>query len=168
MRGQGTVFNPDGSVRSNGIWGPQGYVSPAVSQAAPFVSHGPLNPPLPSTRSPHLASSSMTYASKEYGTIGKKSDKNPPMKTKRTFMETLGEVFKTFKTAFGFGSETWKQELSTWYSLNLTELTDLVYNCWCLETNDDCTVAQMRRSGRHRVTMYLNRRKSEWFEDYTE
>ena len=106
MRGQGIVFNPDGSVRSNGIWGPQGLVSPAVSHAAPFVPYGPLTPPLPSTRPPQLASSSMTYASKEYGTIEKKSDKKPSTKTKRTFMETLGEVFKTFKTAFGFASET--------------------------------------------------------------
>ena len=85
MRGHGTVYNSEGTVRNTGIWGPQGYVSPAVSQASPFVQ-GPLNPPLPSTRSPQLASSSMTYASQEYGTIERKSDKKPPGKTKRTFV----------------------------------------------------------------------------------
>ena len=85
MRGHGTVFNSEGSVRSSGIWNAQGYVSPAFSQAAPFVQ-GHLKPPLPSTRSPQLASSSMTYASQEYGTIERKSDKKPPGKTKRTFV----------------------------------------------------------------------------------
>ena len=74
MRGHGTVYNSEGTVRNTG------YVSPAVSQASPFVQ-GPLNPPLPSTRSPQLASSSMTY-----GTIERKSDKKPPGKTKRTFV----------------------------------------------------------------------------------
>ena len=56
-----------------------------VSQAAPFVQ-GHLKPPLPSTRSPQLASSSMTYASQEYGTIERNSNKKPPGKTKRTFV----------------------------------------------------------------------------------
>lgn len=109
MRGQGTVFNPDGSVRSNGVWGPQGYVSPVAKQATYFgtrtVTTRPLYTPIPSTYAQQPASS-MTYASNEYGTTKRKSDKDPPVKPKRTFMETLGEVFKTFKSAFGFDRDT--------------------------------------------------------------